>query len=184
MATSSQPVQGVSDIVAINDHQFLLIERDGKGLGDGSTAAIKQIFKIDITGATDITNLTGAAAAGAAVSKTLVLDLVAALTAAGIPTSQIPAKIEGLAFGDDIVLNGVIEHTFYISNDNDFLPNTAGGNKIYVFGFSNADLPDYAAQQIAETPLPPSLVLFGTGLLGLAGARWRSRRQHATVRQA
>jgi hypothetical protein len=175
---------GVSDIVAINDHQFLLIERDGKGQGDGSDAKFKQIYKIDISGATDITNLTGAAAASAAVSKTLVLDLVAALNAAGIPSSEIPSKIEGLAFGDDIVLNGVLQHTFYISNDNDFLPDTAGSNRIYVFGFSESDLPGFAAQQIAETPLPPSLVLFGTGLLGLAGARWRARRQQAAVRPA
>jgi hypothetical protein len=43
---------GVSDIVAINDHQFLVDERDGKGLGDGSTAAVKQLFEIDLTGAT------------------------------------------------------------------------------------------------------------------------------------
>ncbi len=38
----------MSDIVAINDHQFLVDERDGKGLGDGSNAKVKQIFQIDI----------------------------------------------------------------------------------------------------------------------------------------
>lgn len=168
---------GVSDIVAINDHEFLLIERDGKGLGDGSNAKVKDIFKIDINNAADITNLSGTDAANAAVGKTKVLDLVKALNEAGITSSQIPAKIEGLAFGDDIVLNGIVQHTLYIGNDNDFLPNTAGPNKIYVFGFSDADLPGFAAQQIAETPLPPSLVLFGTGLIGVAGARWRARRR-------
>ena len=60
---------GVSEIVAINDHQFLVDERDGKGLGDGSTARVKSLFTIDIAGATDISGLTGSAAAGAAVSK-------------------------------------------------------------------------------------------------------------------
>ena len=40
---------GVSEIVAINDHEFLVDERDGKGLGDGSAAVVKQMFKIDLT---------------------------------------------------------------------------------------------------------------------------------------
>src|SRR5229473_1580949 len=44
-------------------------ERHGKGLGDGSTAKVKQVFKIDLAGATDITNLSGAAAKAAAVAK-------------------------------------------------------------------------------------------------------------------
>src|SRR6516162_7892043 len=74
---------GVSDIVAVNDHQFLIDERDGKGLGDSSAAAVKQLFEIDLTDATDITNLTGNDAKNAAVSKTLVLDIRAALNAAG-----------------------------------------------------------------------------------------------------
>jgi hypothetical protein len=50
---------GVSDIVAVNDHKFLVDERDGKGLGDNSTAKTKQIFEIDIAGAQDVTNLSG-----------------------------------------------------------------------------------------------------------------------------
>src|SRR5262249_13131236 len=32
-----------SEICALNDHQFLVLERDGKGLGDGSSAVVKQI---------------------------------------------------------------------------------------------------------------------------------------------
>jgi hypothetical protein len=32
-----------------SDHEFLVDERDGKGLGDGSKAKIKQIFKITLT---------------------------------------------------------------------------------------------------------------------------------------
>jgi hypothetical protein len=39
---------GVSDIVALNSHEFLVDERDGKGLADmpGEKAKVKQIFKI------------------------------------------------------------------------------------------------------------------------------------------
>ena len=32
-----------SEIFALNDHQFLVLERDGKGLGDGSSTAFKSI---------------------------------------------------------------------------------------------------------------------------------------------
>ncbi|MGZ5804540.1 MAG: esterase-like activity of phytase family protein [Xanthobacteraceae bacterium] len=172
---------GVSDIVAINDHQFLVDERDGKGLGDGSNAAVKQIFKIDLAGATDITNLSGAAAAAAAVTKpaTPFLDLVSALIAHGLTAAQIPSKIEGISFGPDVMVNGLLKHTLWISNDNDFDPTNSGQNKFYVFSFDDSDLPGFEAQQIDQTPLPASAVLFGTGLLGLL--RPRRRRRTAAV---
>ena len=39
---------GVSEITALNQHEFLVDERDGHGRGDGSVAKVKQIFKIDL----------------------------------------------------------------------------------------------------------------------------------------
>ena len=60
---------GVSDIVALNQHEFLVDERDGKGLGDGSKAKVKQIFKIDLKNAVDITDMDGTTAAAYAVPK-------------------------------------------------------------------------------------------------------------------
>ncbi len=104
---------GVSDIVAINDHEFLVDERDGKGLGDGSTAVVKKIYKIDINGAVDVTNMSAADALAAAVTKdtTPFIDLVAALGANGVPANQVPSKIEGLSFGEDVLVNGAWLHT-------------------------------------------------------------------------
>jgi Esterase-like activity of phytase len=157
---------GVSDIVAINDHQFLLDERDGKGLGDGSTAKFKRLFEIDLTGATDITNLSGAAAVAAAVNKSLFLDLVTALNASGIASDQIPAKIEGLAFGEDVLINGVLEHTLFVANDNDFVADVAGPNQFFVFAFDNSDLPGFVQQQFV--PEPSSFAALAAGLLGLS----------------
>ena len=135
---------GVSDILALNNHEFLVDERDGKGLGDGSKAKIKQIFKIDLANAIDVSSMNGTAAASNAVPKTLFLDVVAALGAAGVTPDQIPAKIEGLAFGADVRDSGSILHTLWVANDNDFLqdlngPNT-NPNQFFVFGFTDSDL--------------------------------------------
>src|SRR5204862_5000223 len=106
IGTPAKPKFGTaSDIVAINDHEFLVDERDGKGLGDNSTAVFKRLYHIDLAGAPDVSNIIGAAnLAGKAVAKTLFLDVVAALNAHGIKSEDIPAKLEGVAFGQDIVV--------------------------------------------------------------------------------
>ena len=167
---------GVSEIVAINDHQFLVDERDGKGLGDGTAARIKQFFRIDLTGATDITNLTGASAAAAVVSKTLSVDLVNILNANGITAANIPAKIEGLAFGQDVTVNGVLEHTLWVANDNDFVPNVAGPSQFYVIGFVDSDLPGYLNEQVAGIPESSTwaMMVLGFAGIGLLACRRRS----------
>jgi len=162
---------GVSEIVAVNDHQFLVDERDGSGLGDtplltdvASKAGVKKLYLIDLAGATDVTAIAGPNAdlSAYAVSKTLFLDIVATLTASGINSYFIPSKIEGVAFGSDVTIGGVTKHTLYIANDNDFLATVAdplklptdatrgmvpNPNQIYVFAFSESELPGFVPQQ-------------------------------------
>lgn len=145
-----------SEILAINSHEFLVLERDGKGLGDGSSASVKQLWKVDLAAAEDISALSGQDALLAkAPAKTLFLDIRAALNAAGIADNQIPAKLEGIAFGPDLVIDGVTKHTLYLANDNDFLP-TVGGlsnpNQFFVFAFDDSDLGGsvFVNQQFAE----------------------------------
>ena len=143
---------GVSDIVAINDHEFLLDERDGKGLGDGSVAKVKQLFRVDLRGAADISGKSGDLSAFA-VPKSLFLDIVAQLNAKGVSSDLIPAKIEGTAFGPDVKIGGVNRHTLYIANDNDFLAAVNGvdnPNRFFVFEFDDADLPGFRPQPVRE----------------------------------
>ena len=169
---------GVSEITAINDHEFLVDERDGKGLGDGSAATAKQLFRINLTGAAELTaSMTPAQIANAAVSKTLFLDLLPSLSAALGGNTQVPAKIEGFTFGQDVLVDGVTYHTLFVANDNDFLPGTSGASQVYVYGFTDSDLAGLKAQSIAAIPEPGSwaMLLAGFGLLGFA-LRKRARR--------
>lgn len=166
-----------SEILAVNDHEFLVLERDGKGLGDGTDAKMKAIYRVDLAGARDVSDLSGEAALlAAAPTKTQFLDLRAALIAMGIPANQIPAKLEGLAFGEDIMVGGVKKHTLYVSNDNDFVPGAAGTNKFYVFSFTDQDLAHVQLQSISPVPEPETyaLLLSGLGLIA-AVARRRNR---------
>ena len=174
-----------SEILAINDNEFLVLERDGKGLGDGSSADVKRIYKINLAGATDIGALNGGAGIGGeanlltyAVNKTLFLDLKTSLVAAGIPATAIPAKLEGVAFGDDILEGSTLYHTLYVANDNDFA-SASGDNKFFVYKFTDADLGTTAGfmnQQIAAAvPEADSyaMVMAGLGFIGFV----RRRRQ-------
>jgi hypothetical protein len=166
---------GVSEIVAVNNHQFLVDERDGSGLGDtplltdvGSAAGVKRLYLIDLAGATDVSAVVGPNAdlSAYAVSKTLFLDIIPHLNAAGIDSRLIPSKIEGVAFGQDVVIDGETKHTLFIANDNDFLPMVAdplklpgdatrglvaNPNVFYVFAFSDSELPGYQPQQFRRS---------------------------------
>ncbi|MGR8932852.1 MAG: esterase-like activity of phytase family protein [Gammaproteobacteria bacterium] len=147
---------GVSEIVAINNHEFLVDERDGKGLGDGSEAVVKKLYKIDLAGAVDISGSAKIGSGTPTVAKTLFLDIVAELTANGIDAEHIPAKIEGIAFGPNMVIGGAKKHTLFVANDNDFLPSVDGidnPNQFFVFSIDEADLPTFRRQIIAPLPV-------------------------------
>ena len=138
---------GVSELLALNNHEFLVDERDGKGLADtvGSKARYKQVFKIDLATATDVSTMDDLAATANEVPKSLFLDIVNVLTANGFTTTTIPAKIEGLAFGPDVTLGGATVHTLWVANDNDFVKDFGGvtdsnPNQFFVFGFKDSDL--------------------------------------------
>ena len=161
IGTASKPkYPTISDIVAVNDHQFLVDERDGKGLGDDSTAAFKRLYLIDLAGAQEVSGVSGAAnLLPKAVTKTLFLDVVTVLNAAGIASIDIPAKLEGVAFGPDVTVAGASKHTVFIANDNDYVASVKdtnhpvaveNPNKWFVFAFDSTDLPGFTAQKITD----------------------------------
>ena len=68
---------GINDMVAVNDHEFLIVERDGNA---GTAAVVKRVVKIDLTGATDISGIatlqqTGVPPGVTPVTKTTFIDL-------------------------------------------------------------------------------------------------------------
>src|SRR5262249_15862913 len=72
----------------------------------------------------DISDLAGAAnIAPWAVSKTLFLDIVDVLKSdpVNMADTAIPAKIEGISFGPDVVINGAVKHTLWPPTDTDSL---------------------------------------------------------------
>ena len=131
----------VSDILAINDHEFLVDERDGQS---GLSAAVKQIYKIDVSAATDVKGDAVLPSSFTAVSKGSTPFINLLDPAYGLYNADFPAKIEGMAFGDDVVVNGVLEHTLWVTNDNDFTTNQT--SNFFVFGIPASDLPEYQAQ--------------------------------------
>ena len=63
--------RGVNDLLAIDDHEFLVVERDNRSLvptppNAAQTPNIKRIYKINLAGATDVSNVASLPATGAA----------------------------------------------------------------------------------------------------------------------
>ncbi|MCA1924944.1 MAG: esterase-like activity of phytase family protein [Thiobacillus sp.] len=102
MEGSSQG-RGISSLVAINDHEFMVLERNNRGLGVDSDLASpsKKVYIIDLAGASDVSAIdldaAGAVFTPASKSAAPFLDLAAnSLAALG---GLAPEKWEGLAIG-------------------------------------------------------------------------------------
>jgi hypothetical protein len=164
--------RGVNDLLAINDHEFLVVERDNRSRvptpGSGNAIAtpnLKRIYRIDLnkTGLTDVSAIASLPETGAAlapgivpVTKTLFIDLLDAsykVNATQTIKDVVAEKIEGLAWGPDLP-DG--RHVLYITSDNDLY--TGLPTQIYAFAIDGAaTVPSlsYQPQQVAD-PLFPS----------------------------
>jgi len=133
--------QGISALVAINDHEFFVLERNNRGVGVGAdfATADKEVYRIDLKGATDVSgiDLDAAGASYTKVSKSgRVLDLDAD-TLADLGNKS-PEKWEGLAIGPKLA-NG--KYLLLAGTDNDYsVTQNAGGDQLDVyFRLSDAD---------------------------------------------
>jgi hypothetical protein len=173
---------GVSAIYALSDHEFLVLERDNRGLGiDDPSAAIpvasKRVYRIDTAGASDVSgvSLAGSNALPAGVvpvTKTLTpfLDIASALSAAGL---IVPEKIEGLTVGPKLNDGGYL---LLLGTDNDFSVTQTGAGAQFDVCFGGAlpgtQVPIGNACPAGSALLPTFLYAFRTapGELGAAPA--------------
>lgn len=129
---------GVSEIVAVNGHEFLVLERDGRG---GADAVTKKVFKVGLTGATDISDRDALPAdripeGVTPARKTLLLDLLSPQF--GLAGAEFPEKLEGLTFGPDLK-DG--RHLLVVAVDNDF--ESAKPILFHAFAVSRDELPGF-----------------------------------------
>jgi hypothetical protein len=164
--------RGVNEMLAINDHEFLVLERDNRTFAPTPPAIaaeplLKRLYKIDLNkvGLTDVSSvatlpMTGAALAAASVvpvDKTLFLDLLDPaykIDSTRTLKDVIAEKIEGLAWGPDLP-DG--RHVLYVASDNDLsldLP-----TKIYAFAIDGAAAKlSYQPQQLPKRIFPKAKV--------------------------
>jgi hypothetical protein len=107
------------EMLAIDDHRFLVIERDSKG---GQDAAFKKIFKIDIDGASDISAIDALPPKKLPkgvkpVRKSVFIDLLEARY--GLAGPKLAEKQEGLAWGPPLADGRKL---LWVCVDNDFKP--------------------------------------------------------------
>jgi hypothetical protein len=143
VATATDPRQGrnigLSAITAINDHEFLVLERDNRGIGVDDPAGAnvvgsKRVFKIAIGAATtDISgrllpadgNLAAATPSPIVpVEKSAVFIDLAAVSL--LPNGKQAEKWEGLAIGPRLK-NGA--HLILTGNDNDYSVTQSGSGQ-------------------------------------------------------
>jgi hypothetical protein len=141
MEGSSQG-RGISALFAINDHEFLVLERNNRGIGVGAefSPPNKKVYRIDLAGAADVSGVTFAAEAcpTGKVLKTAdpFLDLAThTLLELG---NKVPEKWEGLAIGPRLKDNSYL---LLAGTDNDYsvTQNASGAQFDVYFRVTDAD---------------------------------------------
>jgi hypothetical protein len=108
---------GLSDLTALDDDEFMVIERDNQA---GPDARIKRLYRFSVDGLTPLADpAVGVTPGFPVVSKTLVRDLIPDLEA---PGGLVVEKIEGLAVQPD--------GTLLVVNDNDGVDDSSGETQL------------------------------------------------------
>jgi hypothetical protein len=158
---------GVSSIVAINDTQFLVLERDNRGIGVDDPAGAnavgsKRVYTIDISQATDVTDVAlglDALPAGVVAVEKNDLDVFIDLSAnTQLPNGKQAEKWEGLAIGPRLFGGARLILT---GNDNDYsVTQTGAGEQFDVYvdfngNFAKCVLDDATRCKVNPTPDDP-----------------------------
>jgi len=140
--------RGISAIVALGNDKFMILERNNRGVGVGATLASpdKNVYTLDLNGATDVSDLslpaTGDLPASivAAAKGGKVIDLDAdTLAALG---GRSPEKWEGLAVGPRLA-NG--KYLILAGTDNDYSVTQNGTGTQFDVYFRMTDADPYAS---------------------------------------
>jgi hypothetical protein len=201
---------GVSAITALNDKEFLVTERDNRGIGVGDATGAtpvgsKNVFKIDITGATDVSNIslagTNTLPSGVnPVGKSPFLDVAKILKDNG---EKIYEKFEGFTIGPKLADGS---YAILLGTDNDFSVTQNGSNvqfdvctngvtssevaigtpcpvgssliptKLYSIKASSTELAGFKAAQ----PVPEPTTILGSAAFGMWGL-WLKRRMNRKI---
>jgi len=143
------PADGVSEILALDQTRFLVLERDGKS---GHKADHRSLYLIDTAAATDISAIPALPQFDLPptikpVTKTELIDFLdPAFTLAG---TGMPEKIEGLAFGPDLPDGRKL---LIVTVDNDFKLDVP--NEIWAFAITPAALAPSATPAAPATNSP------------------------------
>lgn len=136
------PRHSVCEILAVNDHEFLVLERDSKA---GKEAAFKKVFRIDLAGATDVSGVDKLPTADLPketrpAKKVLFLDLLD--PAFKIAGDDCPDKFEGMTFGPDLP-DG--KRVLLVTADNDYLATVPF--RVFAFAVEPKALTGYEPQK-------------------------------------
>jgi len=126
---------GISSIIALNNDEFLVLERDNRGIGveapsqndvNEDPVASKRFYKINLNGATDVTNIslegTNDLNGITPVSKSLFLDVQAILEQ---ENQLLPEKLEGVTIGPQLEDGS---YAILTGTDNDYSVTQDGSN--------------------------------------------------------
>jgi hypothetical protein len=145
-ASDTDPRQGrnigLSSIIALNDHEFLVLERDNRGIGvddpkGANVVGSKRIYKIDIDGATNVASLDlpddGDLPLAGIVPVTKSATFIDLALNSLLPNGKRAEKWEGMTIGPRL-WNGA--HLVLVGNDNDYsvtqIPGSSEQLDVYV----------------------------------------------------
>ncbi len=156
----------IGDMVAINDHQILVLERDQN---QGAAARFKRVYHIDLN---DV-------AADGYVRKTLVADLLNIADPNGLGGN---GTVNGVFTFPFITIEDIIPidaNTILIANDNNYpfsigrTPGVPDNNEIALIRLDSPLALDPALILRADVPEPASVALLAAGAAGLLATRRR-----------